>query len=268
MPKYQCPECEAILRRETAVPEGKKIKCPKCESLFKPKPMQDADDEREQVKKKAKAVPKSAPTDDQDDEEGGAYDVVGEKDEPKKKDVHYGSLRDKFKKSKRGPAMAKLCKLSNGMLLIGIVTGIVGLLGVMAGLWPFIFSQEMPRGSRRVFYILQILFSIFVFGYGACICYGGSKMHDLKSYGWSMAASFLTAICGIVILAGTIYGGYVQFSGMEEGNGLLQMVLVLVIGLLLAWSLFSCSVGFRSIARLKEESIKEGFEETQEMRDY
>jgi len=271
MPKYQCPECEAILRRETAVPEGKKIKCPKCESLFKPKPMQEADDERDKVKKTVKAAPKSAAVDDEDDDEGGAYEVVSNKDEPKKKDVHYGSLRDKFKKSKRGPAMAKMCSLSNGMVLIGLATGVVGLLGVIAGLWPFIFSQpgEEPHGSRARNKILQILSCVFVFGYASCICYGGSKMHDLKSYGWSMAASIMTSICGIAVLAGTLIGGVATFNANdEEGNGLFQMVLFLIVGLLVAWSVFSCSVGFKSVARLREENIREGFEETREMRDY
>ncbi len=270
MPKYQCPECEAILRRETAVPEGKKIKCPKCETLFKPKPMREAEEDRDKVKKKAKAAPKSASGDDEDDEEGGAYEVVSDnKDEPKKKDVHYGSLRDKFKKSKRGPAMAVLCKLSNGMLLIGIATGIAGLIGVMMGLWPFIFSQEMPHGSKRWNLLIQIAGCIGVFCYGGCICYGGSKMHDLRSYGWSMAAAIMTAIYGVAGLGSTLYGGYTQYNDMEaDGNPLFTMVLFLVVLALVAWSVFSCMIGIKSLARLKEESIKEGFEETREMRDY
>lgn len=205
MPTYQCPECEAMLRRENPVAEGKKIKCPKCETIFKPTPLPEAVKAAGGPPKKAKTVKKDKPTDDEEEEVGGTYGLIEEKVEPepetkgqkKKKDVEFGSLRDKYEKSKRGPAMARIVNLSNGMILIGLVTGILSVGGIVYGLWPFIFSETPPVGSEKTDQFITIFGSAFAVVYAGCICYGASMLHDLKSYIWSMVGTVLTAILGL-----------------------------------------------------------------------
>ena len=48
MPKYQCRDCHAVLRRAEAIATGKKIRCPKCESVFAAQPMPDDDPVQEE----------------------------------------------------------------------------------------------------------------------------------------------------------------------------------------------------------------------------
>ena len=78
MPKYRCPECESVLRREQPVPAGKKIKCPKCETVFAAKPLRDEGEEPAPKKarpksdgaKKPVAQPTQAQIADDDDDDG------------------------------------------------------------------------------------------------------------------------------------------------------------------------------------------------------
>ena len=266
MPKYQCPECEAVLKRDMPVAEGKKIKCPKCEVIFKPVAMREAA-EPEAERKKAKPVKKAAPAPvDDDDEIGGSYGVAEEKEdddkEKKKKALNYGSLRDKYAKSKRGPAMAKLINLSNGLLFIGIVLFLASLAGVIVGLWPFVFSENMPRGAAARGKIFQIVGSVLGLVYAGCICFGGSKMHDLESYGWAMAGSIMTAVSGVGTgIAGLVIGLSI-YNSAEEDDSTVKMFVVIGILVAVGWAGFSGLVGGKSIARLKEEDVKDGFEET------
>ena len=271
MPKYQCPECETTLKRENPVPEGKKIKCPKCEVVFLPEPVREAKAQTQPAAKKAKAA-KPAPD---EDEEGGSYGMASdpkesesdEKARKKKKDVNYGSLRDKFEKSKRGPAMAKLVKLTNGMLFIGVITVIGGIVGMVFGLWPFVFSENMPKGSAARNQIFTTLGALAVGIYGGCMCYGASKMHELESYGWSMVGSVLTSIFGVIsVLAGLGIG--FKAATAEADDGFMTMITGLGAFAVLAWGGFACNVGLKSMSRLKEDMIKEGYEETEEMIEY
>jgi hypothetical protein len=370
MPKYQCPQCEAILRREMPIASGKKVKCPKCEFIFIAEVMHEAADEPKEVKKKVKAVKKPKPKDDDDDEAvGGTYGMSSEEEEEeggkeeKARAVNYGSLRDKYEKSTRGPAMAKLVKLSNGLLLIGFITVVFAALGIMAGLWPFIFSEKAPSGPDARDHIFKIVAFLLSGLYGGAICFGASKSHTLESYKWAMAGSILASILGLLYLIfgllgivvtlmaltaepkppeampiekglerqrGTVVGAEKQEFSVEgadkkstfkfqteadtkylkkiskpakavdlrdgvtvlvgyekQGNaggiaktiiidpsdGLdddayLNMFLMLFYLVIIAWGGFSAKVGIASVKRLRDPDVRDGFEETQETRDY
>jgi len=221
MPKYQCPECAAVLRRENPVAPGKKIRCPKCETVFVAEPIRDEAPAGDNVKKKprpetkaeAKPLPKK-PVDDDEDEEGGTYGIAADEPEDankKNRDVDYGSLRDKYEKSTRGPAMARLVNMSSGMLAIGILTVLGSVIGIMVLLWPFIFSDDSPTGREARTQILLIVAGVFGGVYGGCICYAASKLHELESYAWSIAGVILIGIiglgftiCGIIGIAATL----------------------------------------------------------------
>jgi hypothetical protein len=88
-----------------------------------------------------------------EEEEGGSYTVVSEAADPdseeKKKEINYGSLRDKFPKSKRGPAIAKVVKPSSYILFAAALSALCAVVYLCWGLWPFIFSDS-PRGQRRL----------------------------------------------------------------------------------------------------------------------
>ena len=201
--KYICPECEAELRREQAVEPGKKIKCPKCGLTFAPKKGVEVKDE-EKKKKKAKAGAEG-----DDEEGGGTYGVVEEhetEEDKERRQTHYGSLRDKFAKSKRGPAMAKLVQPSNLLLAEGVLICIAAVAGVMISVWPLIFTTEQVPGAYMRKRFLFMGLAILAFVYGACICNGASKMQSLESYTWAMVGSvmgvipLLVGIWGIVLL--------------------------------------------------------------------
>src|SRR3954469_3319437 len=96
MHQYTCPKCKTILKRQEPVPEGKKIKCPKCETIFAP------------------AVSASAKARDEEEEYSrNPYAVAEDKEEEdtaraEKQRAAMGIVKDRYKKSKRGPAQAKV----------------------------------------------------------------------------------------------------------------------------------------------------------------
>jgi hypothetical protein len=232
MPKYMCPECEAVLKRTQAVPSGKKIKCPKCEFIFAAKPMDDDDeDEEETPAKKANAKQPAAeakkpakPSDDEEDE-GGTYGVKEDAKENEEAKVKFEDLRKKFPKSKRGPAMALTVVPSNFMMILGFIEAIIAIIQMLVQLWPLVFSNEPPTGSAKTEKVVWFIFYLFIFGVACCICYGASKMHELESLGWSWAATVLV---------------------------------------ILSWGLLGWIAGYLAIKALNSDEVKEGFEETLE----
>ncbi len=198
MPKYQCPECEAVLKRETPVEEGKKIKCPKCEIIFKAKPIYDPNEEKEAQKKAKTTEKKPIVVGADDEEEGGSYTVMSEAPDPeseaKKKEIHYGTLRDKFPKSKRGPAMAKTVRPSSYILFAAALTAVAAIVYLCWGIWPFIFSDSPPRGKEMTYRIIHIVSAVISFACNGLICHGASKFHTLESYNWAMTASIMAIL--------------------------------------------------------------------------
>lgn len=201
MYKYQCPECEAVMKRAIKVPEGKKIKCPKCEFIFPARPISDPAEV-----KKAKALEKKAVAvvADDEEEEGGSYTLLDEEADPesdsRKKDVNFGSLRDKYPKSKRGPAIAKIVRPSSYILFAASLTAVISIVYLCWGVWPFIFSESPPSGSAASNRIIHIVSAVISFACCALICHGASKMHTLESYNWAMTASIMSILFSIAPL--------------------------------------------------------------------
>ena len=255
MPKYQCPECEAILKREAAVEPGKKIKCPKCETIFKAKPMREMDEEEpeeEEVKKvkkkKAKAAPEKKKEGDDDSEEGGSYTVVEETAEKKKK-LYFGSLRDKFAKSKRGPAMSMLVSPSNWIMAEGILICVGSILAVGVGFWPFIFSNEaMPR-NEVMNQIIIVVCGVLGFVFGGFLCYTASCMHELRYYSLVWVGCIAATLPPLACLVVAIVFGFIR-----DFTWAYPMILMdtFVYGLMKA---------FKAIS---SEDVKDGFIETVE----
>ena len=255
MPKYQCPECEAVLRRAEAVAPGKKIRCPKCEAVFPAKPMPDDEPAAEAAAGYALAgapppAAKPKPMLDDDDENSNPYQVIKETGDEPKPEIHLGSLRDKFAKSNIGPAMFKTVIPSNWLLRLGLFSCVIAVIQFIYGVWPIVFCEATPLRPfirPRVNIMIQ---STFTFSFGAIMCMGASKMHDLTSYTWSIIGACMALLI------------YVP-------SGILTAFLVLIIlgpmGLLLAAAVLGLSfVGVWCLIVLLNPKVREGFRERAE----
>lgn len=208
--RYPCPECGAVLRPKNPVAPGKKIRCPKCEAVFAP-----AADEEEPRKKKKTAVsatPQAAPkpkpkpkppTGDDDDEEGGNYGFASDPDEEaggkKKPKVEYGSLRDKFAKSNRGPAMAKLTIPANWMMFFAILCCLANIVWFCVGFWPLVFTKAPSQAEFTAYLIVGIatmIGAVIGFTLNSLVIVGMFKMMTLESLGWAWTGAILgTLFC-------------------------------------------------------------------------
>src|SRR2546430_2009719 len=108
MPQYTCPKCTTTLKRAEPLAAGKKIRCPRCETVFAP---DGAGAAKAAVAAKAKS----------EEEDRNPYTVVEEKAEDEalkeeKERAARGLVKDRYKKSKRGPALKEVVVPSNFLL--------------------------------------------------------------------------------------------------------------------------------------------------------
>jgi hypothetical protein len=251
MPKYQCPECEAVLRRAEAIAPGKKIRCPKCEAVFPANPLPDDEPAPEQAAGYALAgAPAPKPKPVEEEENSNPYRVIKETGDEPKQEIHLGSLRDKFAKSKIGPAMFKTVLPSNWLLRLGLFSCTVAVFWFGFALWPIVFCEATPLRPfirPRVDLMLQ---ATLMFCFGAVMCLGASKMHDLTSYAWSIIGACMALLI------------YVP-------SGILTALLLLLIfgplGMLLAAAVLGLSlVGVWALIVLFNPLVREGFRERAE----
>jgi uncharacterized Zn finger protein (UPF0148 family) len=221
MPRYQCPECDAVLKREQPIPAGKKIKCPKCEFIFAAKSLEESESEKKPSKPKAEKKPAPVAAEkkssDGDDDDDSPYVVTTDEEKDDKPELYFGSLRDKYAKSKRGPAMAMTTTPSNVLIGEGLLTCIGGIAFLVISIFPLVFSKEPLTEKVIREQVVKIIIAIVIFLWGAMVCYGASKLQNLDSYRWAMVG----ACMGIVPLLGGILAIVVMrkeevIEGFEE----------------------------------------------------
>jgi len=217
--EYICPDCDTKLKSKVQAEPGQEFVCPRCATVFVPRAevMAFADGDAP-AKKKAKPKTKSAPAPAaappppppppksmMDDEDDTPYTLAQESEEEQrladKNKPTFGAIRDKFKRSARGPAAAMLVLPSNLLLGQGALTAIVGLGMVINGAWPLIFTDVSPSDeeiAENAFYICLGLFSMV---WGGITCFGASHMSSLDSYGWA----FVGACFGLLPLLAGIF---------------------------------------------------------------
>jgi predicted Zn finger-like uncharacterized protein len=240
--EYQCPECHnrVVLEKEAA--PGRQVRCPTCKGLFAPRAETIAMTD-EPKKKGAKAArpaakaakpagPVAAPARPHvvDDDEFGApvpYGVVKESEEEKRlyeqNKPTFTETRDKFKKSARGPASALLVLPTNLLVAEGAMTAIVGVMAVIVGMWPLIFT-DAPPSDEEYAEQLVIIFAGFVgLMWGSFVCLGASKMQNLESYSWAIVGSvmgifpLLAGIFAIVTLRDPrVIAGFEEMEGAVD----------------------------------------------------
>ena len=140
-----------------------------------------------------------------DDDDVNPYGVVKESEEElklaqKNKPV-FGAVRDKFKRSARGPAAALMVMPSTLLLGQGVLTSFVGLAMFILGLWPLIFNDAPPSDEEVAETMYYILFGIVAFIWGGIVCYGSYQMSTIGSYPWA----FVGAVFGLVPLLAGIF---------------------------------------------------------------
>ncbi|HEV3144583.1 MAG TPA: hypothetical protein VGZ47_11910 [Gemmataceae bacterium] len=228
MHEYICPECQTVLRRQEPIPAGKKIKCPKCSAVFAPGATVVA----------AKPTPKEARAQALEEEfmDRNPYGVVDQTEDDEdiqreKQRAASGLVRDRFKKSARGPAQREVVRPANFLLASGVFTCIFAFLTIVVAVWPVIFrdlSVEAPKDGQKygdndkaqrqaeqeysvtteymIFRFSIAGVGVFWFIWGGFVCLGAFKMNRLDSYTWAMIGSImgilpvLIGIWGIVTL--------------------------------------------------------------------
>lgn len=238
MPRYQCPECDAVLKREQPVPAGKKIKCPKCEFVFAAKVLSEEEEKPRAKPAKAKIAKKEdlpiplavAPVaNPNDDDDLIPYTIVHTDEDKDKPELYFGSLRDKYAKAKRGPAMAKTVTASNILIGEGILScfGAIGIL--LWAIFPLVFSHDPLTDKQVREQVLLMVVGVVVFAWGSVICYGASKLQNLDSYRWSMIGAcmgllpLLGGIMAIVVLRDEeVVAGFEETEDLKKKHELVQ----------------------------------------------
>ncbi|MCX7701404.1 MAG: zinc-ribbon domain-containing protein [Gemmataceae bacterium] len=220
MYQYTCPSCKVVLKRQEPIPAGKKIKCPKCEHIFAVPATTSGQQTVAATRAKGSEAdsPKAAPaktTKDDDDWAKNPYRVITDAEEDdtvkaEKQRAAAGIVLDRFKKSKRGPALAKVVVPSNIMLATGIILGAISIIVFIVGLFPIVFKSyylDTPEFKKlseakleeewqkivvsRVIIMVGAACSLI---YAGIICVGAFKMRTLESYTWAMIAAVLTTL--------------------------------------------------------------------------
>ncbi len=233
--QYTCPECKTILQRSEPLPAGKKIKCPKCESIFAPKAPSGKPVVNPAV---AKAIAKPAapkatvinPALKDMDDDRNPYALAAENEETdrlvaeEKKRAAEGVVKDRFKKSARGPAARAVVQPANALLAIGVLSAIGHLISVVVAIFPLIFeinesgtpaegqkysdvdkkkkNQISPEEWRQML-IIRIpwaIGSVIGFCISGLIVNGAFHLRSLDSRGWAWTGAILA------ILFGTLFG--------------------------------------------------------------
>ncbi len=230
MPIYTCPSCRTKLQSEKEAKPGQFFRCPECDERFSPRAevLAFQDDEEEprtrskprvktaakpQVKPKAAAPappppppPDNSRYDDSNDDDPGTYGVVQETAEEieatERNKPQFGAIRDKFKKSARGPASSRLVMPSNLLLGQGSLMALIGLGFLVLGMWPIIFTDVPNSDEEFAENLFNIVTGISMMIWGSITCYGAVQMVTLGSYGWS----FVGAVFGLVPLPVGILG--------------------------------------------------------------
>ena len=140
-----------------------------------------------------------------DDDDTSAYGVIKESEEEEKlaqkNKPTFGAVRDKFKRSARGPAAALMVLPSTLLLGQGVLTALVGLAMIVLGIWPMIFSDVPLSDEEFAETMFYILFGIVGFIWGGIACFGSYQMSTLGSYPWA----FVGAVFGLFPLLAGIF---------------------------------------------------------------
>ncbi len=253
---YNCPHCGTGLRTANPIRAGRVVNCPKCKEAFTPVP-DDAEEAAEPAAGAFKladepppvkgvkpvrapkpaarpAAPPPPPPEpekpknrwDEDEDEANdktGYGVTAESEEElariEANKPKFGAVADKFARSLRGPATAKLVRPANLLTAEGFLTGVAGLFLFVVSMWPLVFTEAPPGDEETVEALVGMFAGLMTFGWACVICIGASKMQNLESYTWAIIGS----VMGILPLLAGVYSLIVLrdkkvIAGFEEAE--------------------------------------------------
>lgn len=202
--EYVCPKCKSRLAVAEALAPGQQMMCPECEHVFAPPA---AAKKAKPTAPAAEPPPEAPKTHASDDDDANPYGVVKETEEERKlaeKNKPRFDVRDKGKKSARGPAMALLVMPSNLMIAQGALTCVVGLGAVVVGLWPIVFADAPPSSEELADFLFTVFCGLFAMAWGGLTCFGAAQMQNLNSYAWGIVGGvigILPLLAGVFALA-------------------------------------------------------------------
>jgi DNA-directed RNA polymerase subunit RPC12/RpoP len=269
MPVYSCPECDTKLKRAQPVEPGKKLRCPECDTVFKVK------GEKAAAEKKPAGVAGAPSKSKFDDDDGPANYGLAQDDDTaasqKERDRAFGPLGQRFEKSKRGPALQMVVKPANLLILWGVIACICGIGTGLVATWDMIFVREVVEEKKRSIFdaeeskktrfyqmsddernerLLWLAGGVAYFLWGAGVCLGASKMHEVETYWMAMTGSVMAFACPLLPL-----GIYFFMNAWDEKGEADQMFInfgIMCVGI-------GAPVAMWCISTLLKKKVKEGF---------
>ena len=254
--QYDCPNCGSKVKLGQAAEPGQEVRCPVCRTAFVPRaeilgviteeqPARAAKAARPAAKaakpaaKPVAARPASPPpppvrpsvvADDESlDNDTTPYGVIKESEEEQrliaKNKPKFTEVRDKFKKSARGPAQAMIVLPTNLLVAEGVLTGMGGIAVVIIAIWPLIFTDAPPSDEDYAEAILWGFMGLVGLAWGMLVCLGASKMQALESYSWALVGGILGIVpllAGIFALVALrdprVVAGFEEVEGAIDDN--------------------------------------------------
>jgi hypothetical protein len=266
MPVYPCPDCGTKLKPANPVPPGKKIRCPECGNVFAPAAA------GAEAARAAKPERPAAKPGTPFEEPGDGYAVIRE-ETVRSAEEAFSPLKERFKRSARGPALVEVVKPSTWLLASGILTCVFAIVGALWAIWPMIFKVEMVQqddkskpaifrdaSDKRRFKELtedewreRWMFLggfVFQFAWGALVCGGASKMHTLETYPLAVVGSVM-ALAG----PGAPAGVYLLTDALKTDDAYWAFVGVLLL------ALPGVPISFWCLSTLRKPAVRAGFAE-------
>ena len=126
---------------------------------------------------------------DDDEEDLAAYGVAQESEEElrliEKNKPRFGEVRDKFKKSAKGPAQALLVMPTNLLVRTGGATFVAGIGIIVYGIWNWIFTNAPASSEQVADYITTAMLGFGVSMWAVITILGASQAQNLESYAWA-----------------------------------------------------------------------------------
>jgi len=270
MPVYTCPECATKIKRSQPVEAGKKLRCPECDTVFKVKGEKPAAE-----KKPTAAAPSPARSKWDDDDGPMNYTVAAESDtqeSQEERDKAFGPLKERFEKGKRGPALQMVVKPSNFLVLWGVIACICGVGTGLVATWDMIFVREdvAPKkqtvgvqygvpDTKAKFIVLSdeernarlvwLAAGVGYFLWGAVVCLGASKMHEVEMYWLAFTGAVMAMACPLLPL-----GVFFFMEAFSEANvdEMMRNFGIMAIGI-------GPPVAIWNISTLLNKKVKAGF---------
>ena len=281
MHQYICPQCKTSLKREQPVADGKKIKCPKCATIFAP---------QSAVAAGKGGKPEKGGKGKADEDDLNPYLVVKDEEEDEqakteRQKAAMGVVTDKFKKSKKGPAISVLVRPANYLLGAGVITCFIAFSALFIGLFPLVFSdffkqpKETDRKSEekvaaaqqkwedtKVRCVIMIVSSFVIFALGATVSVGAFKMRALESYPFSWVGAIMAVLVSPGNGAGVFYVFFYLGKVLIVDTMGLDLFFAQFVGGIpgAAATVLTIVAGVWSIVALTNEDVKAAFQEEKE----